>query len=164
MPPISLNRRSFISALSVSTLSTAGCVEIDTDPERTWTPDRDRLRWRRWVNGRAASSPALHDGTLYIGSFDGALRALDPGDGSIRWTYETDGEIWSSPAVTDTAVYVGSKDSNLHCLGHDGSEKWRFETEGSIWGGCPAVHRNSVYVGSEDGVVYAIDAGTGTEQ
>jgi hypothetical protein len=60
------------------------------------------------------SSPAVVGGTVYIGSGDGNVYALDPADGSERWSYDTGGEepvyddVISSPAVVNGTVYVGT--------------------------------------------------------
>lgn len=63
------------------------------------------------------SSPAIGaDGTIYVGSGDGALYAVNP-NGTIKGSYVTGGHIDSSPALgTDGTIYVGSGDGNLYAL------------------------------------------------
>src|SRR4030042_1604255 len=54
------------------------------------------------------------DGTLYVGSTDGRLFAIDP-NGLPRWTWSAGGAIYSSPAVGSTgSVYVGSAHGARH--------------------------------------------------
>ena len=59
-------------------------------------------------------------------------------------------------------LYMGSLDSHrLHALDTaTGSQLWSFETGGAIWGR-PALSSDetTVYIGSEDGGVYAITTG-----
>jgi len=77
------------------------------------------VRYRREVY----SSPAIGtDGTVYIGSDDAKLYALNP-DGTLKWTYTTGGSIgYSSPAIgEDGTVYVGSQDTKLYAIRPDGS-------------------------------------------
>jgi outer membrane protein assembly factor BamB len=72
----------------------------------------EHLRWT-FKTGRAIySSPAVdgNDGTIYVGSDDESLYAIDPG-GTEKWLYRTYGKIVSSPSLTDDGtVYVGSLD------------------------------------------------------
>jgi serine/threonine-protein kinase len=48
------------------------------------------------------------DGTVYIGSLDKKVYALDAATGTPRWKYATSKPIQSSPAVVDGIVYIGS--------------------------------------------------------
>jgi glucose dehydrogenase len=64
-----------------------------------------------------SSSPAVVDGTLFVGSADTHLYALDAANGAQRWTFETAGPVHSSPAVVDGTVYVGSEDNHVYALG-----------------------------------------------
>ncbi|MFD7475164.1 PQQ-binding-like beta-propeller repeat protein [Streptomyces sp. NPDC059837] len=50
------------------------------------------------------------DGTVYVGSNNHRLYALDASTGFERRTYTTGGAVRSSPAVVDGTVYVGSND------------------------------------------------------
>ena len=57
------------------------------------------------------SSPAISgDGTIYVGSEDSKLYAINL-NGSLKWSYTTGDRIDSSPAIgSDGTVYVGSDD------------------------------------------------------
>jgi hypothetical protein len=56
------------------------------------------------------------DGTVFVGSNDGYLYAVDADSGAQRWRAETGGSIFSSPTVADGTVYVGSCDGNLYAI------------------------------------------------
>src|SRR4051794_36091139 len=79
------------------------------------------LLWSYSTGGSIASSPALAaDGTIYVGSSDGNLYALNT-NGTVRWQYPTGGEVRSSPSVApDGTIYVGSFDQMLHAVNPDG--------------------------------------------
>ncbi|MFO8081978.1 MAG: PQQ-binding-like beta-propeller repeat protein [Armatimonadota bacterium] len=62
------------------------------------------------------SSPAVSGGTVYCGSHDGHLYALEIDSGVCVWDYETNGEIASSPAVSQNSVFVGSGDGSVYCF------------------------------------------------
>ena len=105
------------------------------------------------------SSPAIaQDGTIYIGSDDGHLYALDP-NGTLIWPpFSAQGGIFSSPAIGDDGtIYVGSYDDNLYAINPDnGTQKWFFPTEDNVLS-TPAFDKNGIiYVGSNDGKLYAI--------
>jgi outer membrane protein assembly factor BamB len=85
-----------------------------------------RLKWR-YQTGSVQSSPAIgSDGTIYVGSDDNNLYALNP-DGSLKWFYTTAYAISSSPAIgSDGSIFFGSNDEYLYALHPDGSLKWRY--------------------------------------
>jgi len=70
------------------------------------------------------ASPAIADGTLFVGSWDSYFYALDVANGKEKWKFKTgeDHEIYnqvgiqSSAAVADGIVYFGCRDSNLYAL------------------------------------------------
>ncbi|MFE7236313.1 PQQ-binding-like beta-propeller repeat protein [Streptomyces sp. NPDC057596] len=122
------------------------------------------LRWAYTTGDAALSSPAVVAGTVYIGSGDGKIYALDAATGTKKWTYTTGGSVYSSPAVDGGTVYVGSWDHKVYALdATTGSRKWAYTT-GNAVKGLPAVVDGTVYIGSGDGKIYALDAATGTKK
>ena len=117
------------------------------------------LKWKFTTGGITYSSPAVGaDGTIYIGSADDNLYAINP-DGSMKWKFTTAGLVYSSPAVgADGTIYVGSGDDNLYAINPDGSLKWKFTTGGGVYQSSPAVGTDgTIYVGSDDDNLYAIN-------
>jgi outer membrane protein assembly factor BamB len=86
------------------------------------------------------------------------------------WTTTTGGAFYySSPAVANGVVYVGSVEGELYAFdaagatGCSGAPKtcsplWTATTGGAIYSSSPAVANGVVYVGSDDGKLYAFDA------
>jgi len=108
--------------------------------------------------GGISSSPALGaDGTVYVGSLDNKLYAVNP-DGTQRWAFTAGGGISSSPALgADGTVYVGSLDKKLYAVNPDGTQRWNFTTGDKI-SSSPALGADgTVYVGSNDGKLYAVN-------
>jgi hypothetical protein len=64
------------------------------------------------------SSPAIGaDGTVYVGSYDTKVYALDGATGQKRWEFTTGDWVYSSPAIgADGTVYVGSDDNKVYAL------------------------------------------------
>jgi outer membrane protein assembly factor BamB/serine/threonine protein kinase len=116
-------------------------------------------------DGSEWSSPAVVDGTVYIGrKVDDTVYAIDAESGTEEWRFVTDAGVTSSPAVVDGTVYIGSSDDNVYALdAEDGTEQWRY-TAGSDIDSSPTVVGGTVYVGSGDDNVYALNADDGAEQ
>ena len=94
---------------------------------------------RRSSPGYVISSPAIgSDGTVYVGSFDSKLYALDPATGAVRWSFATSDHIYSSPALgQDSAghpdgVYIASADGSVYALSPSGRLRWRYDTGDAI--------------------------------
>jgi eukaryotic-like serine/threonine-protein kinase len=115
------------------------------------------------------SSPTVALGTVFVGSGDGNVYALDARSGALRWRYRTGNVVHTSPAVAGGLVYAGSFDTYLYALDATrGTLVWRFKTgddpvrhnQTGITSS-PAVVDGVVYFGSRDHHVYALDARTG---
>ena len=67
--------------------------------------------------GGWVTSPAIEsDGTIYVGSDDNNLYAINP-DGSKKWAYATNGVVYSSPAIgSDGTLYFGSDDGYFYAI------------------------------------------------
>jgi len=116
-------------------------------------------KWKFPTEDEIHSSPAIgSDGTIYVGSNDNNLYAIDPSNGSEVWRFESGGSVHSSPAIgTDGTIYVGSYDNNIYAINLDGSQKWNFPTRGDV-SSSPAIGDDgTIYVGSFDSSLYAIN-------
>ena len=119
------------------------------------------LKWRyQTCDEIGFSSPAIgSDGTVYFGSDDGWLYALNP-DGTLKWRYLIESELPSSPAIgSDGTVYIGANEHYiLYALNPDGTLKWRYDVqEGTIYPSPAIASDGTVYVGSNDGSLYALN-------
>ena len=132
------------------------------------------LPWGHESGDHFISSPTYVNGTVVIGSGDGAVSAIDARTGRVRWRARTAGRVRSSPAVAEGRVFVGSYDGRVYCFDlASGAERWHYDTEGvTLASGSfgfdrrsiqssPAVADGVVYVGARDGFLYALDAATG---
>ena len=159
----------------------ANGVPISTELTVTVTMDYDRtLRavylpivegqkiWEFQTGDKIYSSPAVgSDGTIYIGSYDNKVYALNGKTGAKLWEFETKGTVFSSPAIGRNAtVYVGSWDGKVYALDRrTGNKRWEFET-GRMVLSSPAIDDTdgTIYVGSHDRVLYAINGTTGAQR
>jgi ribosomal protein L40E len=63
------------------------------------------------------SSPAVANGTVYVGSMDYNVYALNAAKGALVWKYTTSYGVYSSPAVAGSVVYVGGGDGTVYAFG-----------------------------------------------
>jgi outer membrane protein assembly factor BamB len=148
-------------------------------------PTLGSVAWRFRTGGEIVSSPLLVGTTVYVGSRDRFLYALDATTGALRWKFETGGAVSSSPAYRDGVVYVGSVDGMMYAINAStGKPAWLFKTTGEsrftargIHGASPAkelmpdpfdvflssptIVGDALFFGSGDHNVYALDATTG---
>jgi outer membrane protein assembly factor BamB len=130
--------------------------------------------WSTPTLGFIISSPALSaDGsTIYIGSFDGQLHALDTKTGVPKWSFQTGDHVYSSPALEEDtsgavkALYIGSADGIVYKVDPNGKEVWQYDTgdavrSSPVLGMAPDGKSRIVYVGSSNGTLFALDADTG---
>jgi outer membrane protein assembly factor BamB len=75
------------------------------------------LIWSHPLYPHSTSTPAIHDGLVFITDFSGTIHCLDADTGEAYWTHTADDEIWSSPLVADSKLYVGTR----------GGRVWVFE-------------------------------------
>jgi outer membrane protein assembly factor BamB len=118
--------------------------------------------WTYPTGGVVYSSPAIAaDGTIYVGSEDGWLHAINP-DGSRKWAFTGAGDwIDSSPAIgPDGTIYFGCWDNHVYAIDPaDGTEKWRYAT-GNLVIASPAIDAaGNIYFGSNDGIFYSLTPG-----
>jgi len=119
------------------------------------------VKWKFKTQGKVRSSPVVFDSSIYFGSNDGFLYALDKNSGNEIWKFKTKGEIYSSPTVSSGVVYFGCNEGKLYALDAvNGDLKWSYKAGGEIQSS-PAVTAGVVYFGSLDSYIYAIDSTSG---
>ena len=93
--------------------------------------------------------------TVYAGSDDGKLYALDANDGSLKRVFNVESPIWSTPTVSNGVVYFGTMGGTLFGMREDGGKVLEFKAGGAI-AATPVVRDGVVYVGSFDKKFYAV--------
>jgi outer membrane protein assembly factor BamB len=149
-----------------------------------------RLRLKYNANSGVSCSPVIQDGIGYVVSGEGTIFAIDikernwilenelidywraayiygiapppPLPSGYIWTYRTMQRARSSPAVVGNIMYTGIGHSLVAFDLETKLQQWRFET-GDWVSSSAAIASGVIYVGSEDGMFYALDINTGKE-
>lgn len=110
------------------------------------------------------SSAAVADGIVYFGCRDSNFYALDAATGEKKWAFNNKGSwVITSPAVYDGKVYFGTSDTRLF-YGFEakagGQPLLSLKFTWPIFSS-PAVAGDTIYFGSHNGVLTAVDLRTG---
>jgi len=107
------------------------------------------------------TSPVVAKGTVYFGSYDHFVYALDAKTKNVKWKSKINGIVNSTPAVADNVVYVGTVKGKFYAMNaKTGKITWDIELGDAIisW---PLLVKDMVFVGCHNGNMYALDTKTG---
>lgn len=139
----------------------AGATNSFSLPGSTGPSGPVSVGWR-FDDATAATAPsAATADTVFVGSEDANVYALDAATGAERWRFEEASNRTVPTAVVDGTLYAGSEARPGHLYALDastGDERWRSPELDQAIG--PAVVGNRVYVGG-DASLAALDAATG---
>ena len=98
---------------------------------------------------------AYRNGSVYFGSRDGGVYALNATNGALGWKADIGHPVVSSPAVTEDSVYVGADNGVIYKIGvASGHVVWQFDTDRITGGGpiysSPAIANGKLYIGLKD--------------
>jgi polyvinyl alcohol dehydrogenase (cytochrome) len=116
-----------------------------------WRLDRHNVgklavKWSFPTAMPVGGTPAVTDGTVFVGDFSGAFYALRAHDGALRWQAQVEAGVTASAMVKDGLVIFGDQGGYIYGLDeHDGSIKWKVRPnphpEAAIWGSGTPVGR-----------------------
>jgi len=121
--------------------------------------------WERNVSSSSSSpgiksSPAVHNGIIFVGTRDGHIWALNATSGSVVWDKPGFGVIKSSPAVSDGKVIFGSEDGFLYVINEsDGEIVWKYNTS-AVMESSPTVVDGKILIGGNDHILYVFGVDT----
>ena len=133
-----------------------------------------RIVWKRKFPNCAAASAAVADGIVYQPFMHripcgknqpgalGFIAALDAKTGRTRWKF-TAGPIESAPLIVGHVLYFGSWDRHVYALDLRRKRNrvlWSYETDDKVVA-APAYANKTIFVGTNGGRVYALNARTG---
>ncbi len=134
----------------------------------------------KWVfdgaESRYVASAFYKDGLVYAPNADGKLYALNE-NGVLQWAFEAEGPNWSKPTADDQYLYLASMDHYVYALdlnyaasdltaGDGGTMNmvkepvWKTDLDTAVVSD-PLLADGALYVGTIDGKMFKLDAGTG---
>ncbi len=130
------------------------------------------LIWDFTTSSLVFASPAVGlDGTIYFGSSDGFMYALNP-DGTLKWEVDIGGELDSSPAIDINGnLYFGTTSGNVVALDLDGNELWSFEVpdeagallrDTGFTASPMLTSEGDLVIGCQNFFIYCLDTGDGS--
>ncbi len=132
--------------------------------------------WRYPLGSGTWAPPAADDGVIYVGGGDGRFHAVNAADGSPRWVWPGAQAIDGRAALDATSVYFLDTKFNLVALDRArGTLRWRVPLHNEFLAGrsapdnptfnhraaTPLLLDGTLYIGSSDGGVYAVDPASG---
>jgi outer membrane protein assembly factor BamB len=170
-------RANLRSHLESSPMAVGGRLYIGTDKTDVVAlhASDGKVLWRFNSPGAIKASPSIHEGRVYVADYEGAMFCLDADSGKPLWRTNTtkappfgEGGFYSSPAIGFGRAYAARDDGTVFAFDlRDGQVAWSFPTHNDVYGS-PALAQvpgtpPSVYIGSYDEHLYALDARSGRE-
>ena len=127
------------------------------------------IKWTFETQAPIHGSPVESEQSIYFGSGDHCIYAVDKASGKLEWKYTTKGPIYSTPFIAGDKLFCTSLDGNLYALNKsNGKLLWKFlaeqDKQKDIWdyhNGSPLVDEDMVYYGNGNGNFYAINKDNG---
>ena len=114
--------------------------------------------------GAVVGNPVVDEDTLYIGSSDGKLYALNAVNGNKRWDFDTGGKIWAAPSVSNGIVYVSNFAKKICAISGDTGELlWQVEFPVAI-ASSSIVSGDNIIFGTFDNHLYSVSSIDGKER
>lgn len=128
-----------------------------------------KVRWSAEQAGGFDGQPLLVGQTLYVGAnLADTFHAYDAQTGASLWSFNTTSQAHTLPAVGADLIYVGSQDATVDAISASTHTlAWKFQTAGNApvaligTGAAPTLDGQTLYVGCQGGIVYALDAASG---
>lgn len=132
-------------------------TNVPAAPHAAAAGENSQILWKFQCEDEIRGTPAIGQGTVFVGAYDNNIYALNAATGQFQWKYATEGGIVSRPVLVDGLALFGSEDRRLYAVdARSGRLSWDFSTEAPIRTS-PAVAEGHVFFGSDDGYLYAVN-------
>ena len=137
--------------------------------KHVWKPDLIRVNEKEESKRASYGIPAVSQGIVFVGVYDGKIQAVEKDTGRIVETevVSDDFEIIGGPLIHNEKLFIGSTDGVLRSYILEFSNQqvtfndhWEFKVDGEIWS-TPVVSNGILLITSLDHNVYALKEDTG---
>jgi len=133
--------------------------------------DSEFLHWYFQTEDKVSSSPVIAGDSLYIGSDDKHIYAININDGKEKWKFKTGSWVSTTPAFYNNKLYIGSRDGKIYCLNaFNGKKEWEYYREESIFFN-PSIEKGNLLIGASlyktgnyEEILLNLDPETGEEK
>ena len=154
-------------------LSCIQLVFIDSNSQNTISKEAsDVMAWEFKTRGSVFASPLIYEDVVYVGSLDSSFYALNAESGKEVWHFKSSNQIRSSATINNNTILFESGNT-LYALNLNGKLIWTFDlfkdsiqNEIDPWDfhhSSPVIFNNTVYIGTEDGLLYGINIENGKQ-
>ncbi len=166
------NKVTFDIEIKESPVSETSLNPSQAPPTITATVFKKQLGSDWFASNYGGSSPAIHNGKVYVGGKNQYFFCLNKDTGEEIWKYEVKSAglhpgIYSEPVFYNGNVYFGSTGSNLiESGGHvfalnaeNGSLAWEYKTDSDVYS--LSLSNGEIFAASQNGAICRIDASSG---
>jgi outer membrane protein assembly factor BamB len=140
---------------------TCGCVYVASMDHYVYkynATDGTLIMKSENLGGAVVGTPAIgSDGTLYVGTFNKEMLALNPTDLSIKLRYSTQDWVWGGPLLSNDVLYFGDLSNSFYALkASDLTVVWRIQANNAIVS-TPAIAGENIYFTTESDTFYVVN-------
>jgi outer membrane protein assembly factor BamB len=132
---------------------------------RAFAADTGAVRWEYETEGEISGGPTILPGPegprVLVGSQDASLSCLDLATGKLLWKHSIADQIRCSPTVAGGSVLLAGCDGKLHMIDVERGDERSAVPIGGPTGTTPAADGKRVFFGTEGGIFFGIDVGSG---
>jgi outer membrane protein assembly factor BamB len=156
-----------VSAQTAMFRGTPGHVSSDSSNKPIIFTDE---AWSFNAKAPVRSTAVASATTVFFGSSDGKLYALDKSTGGTKWIFNSGSSVESSPALDKGNVFFANNKQTLFALNaatgkpvwkYDFGENKNYEWAFDYYYSSPTVVNNFIVIGSKDGSVYKFNETNG---
>ena len=119
------------------------------------------IKWKFTTNGFIHTTPAIVNNTIYIGTGNNKIIALDTNNGDPLWEHTVNSPVDVSISLTKEMAYASLRDGRILALDpKNGNELWSYDTGEAMFGSV-TIHNGAIYGGNTGKKIFCIDAKTG---
>lgn len=103
--------------------------------------------WSYTLEKHVFSTPAVHEGLIFIADCGRRMHCVDAKTGKGVWTHDIKGEVWGSTLVADEKVYLGTREGEFYAFAASREKRLLSQTNlGEKISATPVAANGTLYV------------------
>lgn len=118
-------------------------------------------RWSASI-GPIAGDVTVDGGTVYAGTLESRLVALDAATGEERWSFRGANWFWARPLITSDVIYASTTLGTIHAIDRaTGTERWQSRPTEAEVRAMPVLVDGVLVIADRDGRIHGLDPANG---